>query len=383
MSEIYNKQNPFLASIKERFALTKKGSPKNTQHLVLDIRGSGISYQVGDSVGVYPKHDADLVDKTLRALRATGKEIIQNKQNDASISLSDFLTSKGNITDISPKLLREMAARQTDQDKKHGLTELTQESNREACKTFLQLHEVWDLLLANNEVSFTPQELADLLMPLLPRFYSISSSQRFVGDEIHLAVAPLEYESNGHKRRGVCTHFLCELTEMQSPEVPIFIQPSHGFQLPHDHLIPLIMIGPGTGVAPFRAFMQERVLHHQSKGRHWLFFGEWTRAHEYFYEDDWLEFSKFGHLQMDLAFSRDQDNKVYVQHKMWEKGEEFYRWLEEGAHLYVCGDAQRMAKDVEAMLMNIIQEFGQRDARGAKEYIKQLRQQKRYLRDVY
>lgn len=383
MSESYSKQHPFLASIKERYFLSKPGSKKNTQHLVLDLRGSGIHYEVGDSIGVFPQHDPELVGKTLQALKANGKEIIQNKQTGELISLVDYLTSKGNITDISPKLFREVAARQPDSDKKHALEELRQESNREACKAYLQKHEVWDFLLANEEVSFIPQEFADLLMPLLPRFYSISSSQRYVGEEVHLTVAPLEYESNGHKRRGVCTHYLCELVELHASVVPIFVQRSHGFNLPQDPLVPLVMIGPGTGVAPFRAFMQERLLHHQSKGKHWLFFGEWNQDYDFFYEKDWLEFSNYGHLRLELAFSRDQEYKVYVQHRMWEKGGELFQWLEEGSYLYVCGDAQRMAKDVEVMLHHIVQEFGKKEAQAAKEYIKHLRQQKRYLRDVY
>lgn len=383
MSVIYNKQHPFLASIKERYALSKSGSKKNTQHLVLDLRGSGIQYEVGDSIGIFPQYDPELVKKTLEALKATGKEIIQNKQSGELIPLVDYLTTQANITDISLKLFREIATRQPNADKKHVLDELRQESNREACKAYLQKHEVWDFLLANEEVNLSPQEFADLLMPLLPRFYSISSSQKFVGEEVHLTVAPLEYESNGHKRRGVCTHYLCQLVDLHAPVVPVFIQQSHGFSLPQDPHIPLVMIGPGTGIAPFRAFMQERLHYHQSKGKHWLFFGEWNRAYDFFYEEDWLAFGQKGHLRLDLAFSRDQEQKIYVQHKMWEAGEELFQWLEEGAYLYVCGDAQRMAKDVEAMLLAIAQEFGKKDAQAAKEYIKHLRQQKRYLRDVY
>jgi sulfite reductase (NADPH) flavoprotein alpha-component len=382
MSEIYSKQHPFLASMKERYTVSKPGSKKNTQHIVLDLRGSGIRYEVGDSIGIFPQHDPDLIDRTLQALRVTGKEIIQDKQTGARISLVDYLTAKANITDISPKLLRAVAARQPDRDKKHLLEELQQESNREICKAYLQKHEVWDFLLANEEVALTPQELADLLMPLLPRFYSIASSQRFVGEEVHLTVAPLEYESNGHKRRGVCTHYLCQIVDLHTSVVPIFVQPSHGFSLPLDPHVPLIMIGPGTGIAPFRAFLQERLLH-ESKGKHWLFFGEWNRAYDFFYEEEWQEFGKKGHLRVDLAFSRDQEHKIYVQHKMWEQGEELFQWLEGGAYLYVCGDAQRMAKDVEAMLQSIIQEFGRKEAQAAKDYIKRLRQQKRYLRDVY
>lgn len=383
MNNIYNKQNPFLASVKERYLLSKPGSQKNTQHLVLDLRGSGLHYEVGDSIGIFPRHDEDLVDKTIKALKATGNEWIQHKQTGLRVSLIDYLTSQGNITDISPKLFQEIATRQPDTDKKHQLDELSLESNREAYKAYLEKHEVWDFLIANEEVYLNPQEFVDLLMPLLPRFYSISSSQKFVGEEVHLTVAPLEYESNGHKRRGVCTHYICQLVELHDPIVPVFIQSSHGFRLPQDLDAHLVMIGPGTGIAPFRAFLQERILHHQSTAKHWLFFGEWNRAHDFFYEEDWLDFGQKGHLRLDLAFSRDQADKVYVQHKMRERGEELFQWLEEGAYLYVCGDAQRMAKDVEATLQFILQEFGGKEVQSAREYIKSLRQQKRYLRDVY
>ncbi|MFI0434463.1 MAG: sulfite reductase flavoprotein subunit alpha [Parachlamydiaceae bacterium] len=383
MNPIYNKQHPFLASVKERYPLSKPGSQKNTQHLVLDLRGSGLCYEVGDSVGIFPQHDQELVEKTLRALNATGRETVQDKKTGESSLLVDYLTSKGNITAISPKLFAEIAARQPDRDKKHALEELRGENNREACKLYLQKHEVWDFLAANEEVALTPQECVDLLMPLLPRFYSISSSQRCVGEEVHLTVAPVEYESNGHKRRGVCTHYICNLVERDDPVIPLFVQPSHGFKLPQDPDVPLIMIGPGTGVAPFRAFLQERVFHHQSKGKHWLFFGECNHAHDFFYEEEWREFSQKGDLRLDLAFSRDQADKVYVQHKIFEKGEEFVRWLEEGAYLYVCGDAQKMAKDVEAALQIVLQEYGRKDVQAAREYLKLLRQQKRYLRDVY
>lgn len=380
---VYNKQNPFPASIKERYFLSKPGSRKKTQHVVFDLKESGLVYRPGDSLGMYPKHDPDLVRKTLQALNIPGNVCINFKQTGELISLSECLLVKVNITNVSPKLFREVFARQPDANKKHEMGQLLEESNREMMKAYLQKHEVWDFLLANEEIVFSAQEFVDLLMPMLPRFYSISSSQKLVGEEVHLTVAPFEYESNGHQRRGVCTHYLCELVDLHSPVVPIFIQPSHAFYLPEDHQVPLIMIGPGTGIAPFRAFLQERLLHHRSGGKHWLFFGEWNREFDFFYEDDWSEFSKKGHLHLDLAFSRDQGHKIYVQHKMRERGEELYQWLEEGAYLYVCGDAHRMAKDVETTLQSIVQEFGKKDAQEARDYIKHLRQQKRYLRDVY
>jgi sulfite reductase (NADPH) flavoprotein alpha-component len=382
MGNIYTKQNPFLASIKERYTLSKRGSREDTQHLVLDLRGSGLTYEVGDSVGIFPKHAPELVLKTLTAMKAAGHELIYVKQTQQLTPLIEFLTSQANITDISPKLFREVCSRQIDKDKKHFLETLLPEENRDQLKRFLGEHEIWDFLLSNEEVNFSPQELADLMMPMLPRFYSISSSQKFVGEEVHLTIAPLEYESRGHMRRGVCTHYLCDMVELHHPIVPIFIQSSHSFRLPQDIHAHLIMIGPGTGVAPFRAFLQERVLH-QSQGKHWLFFGAWNREHDFFYEEEWNHFANHTHLQLALAFSRDQAHKIYVQHKMQESGEELFRWLEEGAYLYVCGDAQYMAKDVEAALYALIQEYGTKDALAAKEYIKKLRQQKRYLRDVY
>lgn len=383
MSVLYSKQNPFKASVKERYSLCKPGSGKNTQHLVLDLKDSQITYEVGDSVGIYPQYDSELVDKTIQAMKGKKNDLIHSKHIQGAVSLAELLTTKVDINTVSQKLFREVMHRQTNLEKKHALEVLLKEENREALKQHLSDYEVWDFLLDHPEVDFTSQELVDLLMPLLPRFYSISSSQKCVGDEMHLTVAALEYESRGHQRKGVCTHFLCNLTELHDPAVPLFIQPSHGFKLPTDNHAPMIMIGPGTGIAPFRAFMQERLLHHQSQGKHWLFFGERNGAYDFFYEQDWRTLASRGHLKVDAAFSRDQDKKVYVQHKMLEQGAEIFQWLENGAYLYVCGDAKRMARDVEAALHFIICEYGRKTDHEAKEYIKHLRQQKRYLRDVY
>lgn len=380
---VYTRQNPFYASIKERYALSKTGSQKNTQHIVIDIRGSGLTYEVGDSVGIFSQHDPDLIHKTLRALQATGRELVKDRQSNESISLADCFSYQCSITDITPKFLREVYQRQTNPDKKHLLEVLLQEDNREALKAFIEFHEIWDLLEFHSEVSFDLQEFVSFLKPLLPRFYSIASSQKYVGDEIHLTVAALEYETNGHKRRGVCTHFLCELAELHQPIIPIFIQSTQHFRLPPDHDTDLIMIGPGTGIAPFRAFLQERLLFAKSSGKHWLFFGEKQREYDFYYENDWNEYAEQGHLRLELAFSRDQESKVYVQHRMLEMGEELFEWLNRGAFLYVCGDAVRMAKDVETTLQQLIQEYGKMDLLASREYIKKMRQNKRYLRDVY
>lgn len=383
MSMLYNRQNPFLATVKERYSLCKKGSKKNTQHLVLDLKGSGLIYEVGDCIGLFPQHDAELVARTLQAMQATGQEKICPKPEEDALLLVDYLTKRANITEISPKLFKEVAARQTNLEKKEHLESLLQEENWEIYKTYVSQHEVWDFLLAHSEVNFKSEEWGSLLKPLLPRFYSIASSQKYVGEEVHLTIAPVEYETSGYQRRGVCTHYLCQLVELHQPCVPIFIQTSHNFRLPEDPHVPLIMVGPGTGIAPFRAFLQERFLHSQSQGQHWLFFGEWNQDYDFFYQEEWEYFKTRGNLRLEIAFSRDQTHKVYVQHKMYEQGREFYDWLENGAYLYICGDARSMAKDVDAALHQLLQEHGNKHPTEAKDYVKRLRQQKRYLRDVY
>lgn len=379
---IYSKTNPFFASIKERFTLSKEGSKKKTFHLVLDLAGSGIHYRVGDSLGIIPEHDPELVQKTLDAMKCDGEEIVQEKLSGENWKLRDFLTKKGNITEISKKLLSEVCQRQTNSEKKAFLDYLQQEEQKDELKKYISSREIWDLLLEHSEVIFSPQELCNLFMPLLPRFYSIASSMKHVGEEVHLTVAPLEFYANGHLRHGVCTHYLCHLVPLNKPVVPVYIQPSHGFFLPEDCDAAIIMIGPGTGVAPFRAFMQER-LALQSSGNSWLFFGEWNRSHDFFYEEFWNSLAENGKFYLDAAFSRDQEHKIYVQHLMLDQGTKLYQWLESGAYLYVCGDAQHMAKDVDAALLRIIQEQGGKSEQEAKLYVKQLRAQKRYLRDVY
>lgn len=374
------KNPPFLASIKERYLLSKPGSQKRTHHITLCLKDSDLTYNAGDSIGVYAQHDPQIVSRTLQAMKAKGTELIQFKGD--TLTLEEFLTKRGNISEISPKLFKEVASRQTHTEKKLLLESLLAADNREAFKSYTGSRELWDFLLENDEVSLTAQQYVDLMMPLLPRFYSIASSMKAVGQEVHLTVAHLQYESNGYSRNGICTHYLCHLTPLHTPLIPIFIQSAHSFSLPENDDAPIIMIGPGTGVAPFRAFMQERI-HRGARGNHWLFFGECHRQYDFFYEDFWMDLSRQDKLRLEVAFSRDQSHKVYVQDKMWEYGAELFRWLEEGAYLFVCGDAKRMAKDVEAMLLQIIQKHGNKDEAAAKLYVKQLRADKRYLRDVY
>ena len=259
---------------------------------------------------------------------------------------------------------------------------LSVEGQKELLKEYQAAHEIWDFLAENKEVHFMPEEFCHMLQPLLPRFYSIASSMSHVGNEVHLLVAELNYVTNGHERSGLCTHYLCRRASLNSSTIPVYIQPSNGFSIPNNDKASIMMIGPGTGVAPYRAFMHEREVR-KASGRNWLFFGEWHQATEFFYEKEWQEFIAMEKLRLDTAFSRDQEHKIYVQHKMLEHGKEFFEWIDDGAYVYVCGDAHRMAKDVDVMLHVIIKEYGKLDDVGAKDYVKRLRAEKRYLRDIY
>lgn len=369
----YNRKNPFITQIVDRYALTKPGSKKRTDHIVLDLMDSGLTYQVGDSIAVQPVNAPELVAKTIEAMQASGNEIV----NDCL--LSEYLTKQTNLSSLSRKLISETAARHANPEKKELLTDLLKEENKGLLKKYLGEREIWDFLGEHQEALFSPEELCGILQPLLPRFYSIASSQRVHPNEVHLTVGYLEYETNGNRRIGVCTHYLCHLAPLFERSVPIYVQPSRGFTVPEQLDAPIIMIGPGTGVAPYRAFMEERVAQ-GATGKNWLFFGEWNRAYDFFYEDYWCALQEQGKLVLDVAFSRDQAHKVYVQHLMLENGAEFYRWLREGAYVYVCGNADRMAKDVDQALHSICEIHGQTDA---KSFVKQLQKDKRYLKDIY
>jgi sulfite reductase (NADPH) flavoprotein alpha-component len=377
----FSKDNPFLASIKDRRRLSSAASDKETYHISLDLRGSGYRYHPGDSVAIYSVNNPTLVERTLAAMGASGDELITDKKG-ACYGLRQFLSSKANLSEVSRRFFSEVADKQTDQQKREQLLSLLDDSNRHALKAYLEAREVWDFLGENEEVVFEPQQIVSLLMPLLPRFYSIASSQNEVGDEMHLTVAALSYSSNGHVRVGVCTNYLCKQAPLHEPMIGLYVQPHHGFTLPENNDRDIIMVGPGTGVAPFRAFMQERV-RQAGKGRNWLFFGERRLADDFLYGDYWHELQHRGLLHMHTAFSRDQAEKIYVQHRMEENGRKLYEWLQNGAHLYVCGDAKRMAKDVEASLHRILEIHGGLSESDAKEYVKKMRAEKQYLRDVY
>lgn len=382
VTSIYSKSNPFFARIKDRYNLCKEGSQKSTFHVVLDLEGSGMTYEVGDSIAIQPTNDPLVVEKILNLLYCTGGEMIRDKHTKEPVLLSDYLTKKVNLSEVPKKLIVELAKHQTNFQKKERLDFILSEGQKESLKEYQSSHELWDTLAENDEILLQPEELCHMLQPLLPRFYSIASSMKRVGNEVHLLIAELSYETNGHQRLGVCTNYLCRRAPMNVPIIPVYIQPSHGFTVPENGDAAIVMIGPGTGVAPYRAFMQERLIR-QHQGINWLFFGEWHRKTEFFYENEWNEWMTSEKLRVDVAFSRDQEHKIYVQHKMLENGKELFELLENHAYLYVCGDAHRMAKDVDAALHLIAKVHGNLDDAGAKDYVKKLRANKRYLRDVY
>ncbi|MDR3623797.1 MAG: hypothetical protein P4L16_01515 [Chlamydiales bacterium] len=378
----YDRSKPFLAPLKDIYRLNKPGSTKETYHVVLDVNGSGIVFNVGDSIAILPSHDLELVQRTLDALHASGDEIIRDKRSLEERSFHEHLRSRANITKLHKSLLEAIEAKERNLVKKIHLQELIEPKNHDKFLAYAATHEVWDCLLDHPEVLFSVQEIADLLPPLLPRFYSIASSLAAAPNEVHLTVAMSDFESNGKKRYGVGTHFLCRLVKEHNLQVPLYIHPSNGFTLPENKHASIIMVGPGTGIAPFRAFMQQRIFD-QTLGKNWLFFGECTRKHDYFYEEFWQDLHAKGMLRLDLAFSRDAAHKTYVQHKMLEQKMELWQWLEEGAHFYVCGDLHHMAKDVDVALHAIVQECGLLSDLETKAYIKNLKREKRYLRDVY
>lgn len=358
---MYDRHNPFLAKIKSRHVLNKEGASRETWHFVLDIHGSHIEYEPGDSIAIFPQNDHTKVMKILSYLDCSGQEMVGHTD------LYNLLLKKVNLSQPTKKLIQ-------------ALNHQVSFESDEAIKHYIENHDVEETLRGK---ALPYDVFVEKLSPLLPRFYSIASSRKASPHEIHLTVARVVYHSGGVERRGICSHFLCDQIGLNEPVVPIYLQKTRDFRLPDDDQAPIIMIGPGTGVAPFRAFMQERFSRGAGSLKSWLFFGERHEKTDFFYEEFWRSMEAIHLLKVDTAFSRDQEEKVYVQHKMWQKRKEFWQWLEEGAILYVCGDAGHMAKDVEQMLGAIIQVEGGLSPEATRDYIKSLRSLKRYLRDVY
>jgi sulfite reductase (NADPH) flavoprotein alpha-component len=378
----FDKSNPFLAKIIERRPLTLPGSTKETYHLALSLRNSNIQYKVGDSIGVYGQNDPLLVGHFIEAMKAKGDELITEPRTQQKISLWNFLSFKANLSRVTSSFLKLFHEYVKLHDKKNELSRLLNEENKALLSQYLSTHDPLDLFKEYAETQVPLQELCNQFGPLLPRFYSAASSLLAYPEKVDLTVALFTFSHFSQPRFGVASHFLCHLAESENTDIPIYVQTAHGFTLPQDPAASIIMIGPGTGIAPFRAFMQER-LHTGATGKSWLFFGERNRAFDFFYEEFWNDLIAQKKLQLDVAFSRDQAEKVYVQHRMYAKAKELWSWIQEGAYLFISGDAHEMAKDVDAMLVKIVSEQAHLSEAEAKAYLKSMRTQKRYLLDVY
>lgn len=371
---VIDRNHPAKVTIKERYPLTKSGSTKTTYHVSLNLENSGIHFKPGDSLGVFAQNDPIFVQQLLDVLKISEKEEIIHQ--GLALNVCDFLTHKANLFRLTSGFLKLLAPQES------HLNFLLQKENQPLLQEFLANRDPLTFFREFSPAKISPQEWCSQFAPLLPRFYSVASSLKNQKHSVDLLVALLSFSHAGQERFGVASHFLCHLAEENKTQIPIYVQTAHRFALPEDVHAPIIMIGPGTGVAPFRAFMQERI-HLDSKGKNWLFFGERNRQCDFFYEDFWSDLVVQNKLQLDLAFSRDQKDKLYVQHKLHENRAPLWQWMQEGAHLYVCGDADNMAKEVDTMLHTIVASEGNMSAEEAKAYLKKMRQDKRYLLDVY
>ncbi len=373
----YNKKNPFPSELLDVVQLNGEGSSKETLHLELSLAGSGLSYEPGDALAVMPVNAPDMVQAILDAAKLTGNEVIETKTN-GSKRLADALREDFDITALSRNVLTKLA----DLTQSSTLQSLLADDAKDQLREFISGREIIDSLIQFAPNGLAPDALTSLFRKLPPRLYSIASSPLAHPDEVHLTVAAVRYQSHGRTRKGVCSTFLADLMK-PGDLFPVFVQPNKNFRLPENPAVPIIMIGPGTGIAPFRSFVEHRAAT-GATGKNWLFLGDQHYLYDFLYQLEWQEHLKSGTLtRLDCAFSRDQPEKIYVQQRMAEHGADLYAWLEEGAHFYVCGDAIRMAADVHETLITIIEKYGSKSRESAEFYAEDLKKSKRYQRDVY
>ncbi len=370
----FGKKNPFPAKLINNYNLNTDASSKETRHIEISLEGSGLSYEPGDALAVLPMNGVRLVDELIEAAGFEPHELAPMPHGEDR-PLFEALRESYDISTLSSAFVL-ACARLT---KSPELQEIVRDEEKLA--QYMVGRQPIDPIVEFGVIFPTTEYLIAPLKQLQPRLYSISSSPKAHQDEVHLTVGVVRYETHGRVRKGVCSNFLAE----HSGEDPVRIYFHHTktFKLPEDTKAPVIMVGPGTGIAPFRAFLEERAAT-QSAGKNWLFFGDQHAASDFLYEDQLSEYQASGVLtKLDTAFSRDQEQKVYVQDRMRENGAELYEWLEAGGHFYVCGDASRMAKDVDAALHQVVAEHGNRTAEEAVAYVEAMKKSKRYLRDVY
>jgi len=376
-ASLYTRENPFHAPLIERRALTCDVSSKLTMHVAFSIADSKLEYEAGDACGVVPQNDHRLVSEIIDTLKFSADVPVQLPKAGAT-KLWDALTTHLQITRLTRKTIQAYAT--IGQCQK--LFDLLIPEQQSHLDKYTYDRGLIDLLHDYPGVLHDPADLVAMLPSLAPRLYSISSSPKAHAGEVHTTIAVVRYRSHNRDRGGVASTMLAERIAVGDSQ-PVYIQPNKRFRVPPDSTAPIIMIGPGTGIAPFRAFLYERRAV-AATGKNWLFFGERSAATDFLYRDELETMRDDGHLtRLDLAFSRDQERKIYVQDRMLEQGAEFYRWLQDGASVYVCGDASRMAKDVDATLHTIVEQQSDLSKEAASEYVQQLKDENRYHRDVY
>ena len=373
LTHAYSRKNPYRAQLINKTNLNGRGSSKETIHLELSLSGSGIAYQPGDSLGVYAQNSPGLIETVLEVSKLSGAETV--KSHEGEKTLIEALRTDYELTPLTGLTLNRYAEL-TDS---HALKQTLSDPHR--MDRYLYGRDVADLLKEHPFV-VDASSLISILRKSTPRLYSIASSSEVYEDEVHLLVSKVQYQSHSRAREGFCSAFLADRIG-EGESLKIFVEPNSRFKLPADNNMPIIMIGAGTGVAPYRAFMQQREAS-SAQGKSWLFFGERNFTTDFLYQTEWHEFLKKGVLtRCNVAFSRDSENKYYVQHALQEQAKEIYGWLQEGAHLYVCGDANGMAKDVDNVLHEIMRRDGKMEAEKATEYLKYLRLENRYQTDIY
>ena len=369
----YTRKNPFSATVLDKVKITGRDSDKEVYHVELSLEGSGITYEPGDSVGILANNPPDLVDAILKQTGLSGNESILLKEAD--YLLKDVLNNRFEITVLNSEVLQKYQERTGNQ----RLQEIINDEKQ--FDDYLYGHDVLDLL-EEFPYTFTAQELVDILRIFPARLYSISSSQSAVGEEVHITVSTVRYYRNDRKRSGACSGYLADQIEIDS-KVSIFIEKNPAFKLPDNQDTPVILVGAGTGVAPYRAFLQQREANNQ-KGKTWLFFGERRFSSDFLYQIEWQKLVKEGYLEkIDVAFSRDQEEKVYVQHRLVEKQKEIFDWLNQGANIYLCGDMKQMARDVQNTFLQIFETQGGMSQEKALEYLNKLKKENRFQTDVY
>lgn len=374
----FSRSNPFQAEILENLNLNGRGSDRETRHIEISLEGSNLQYEPGDSLGVYPENHPQLVDDLITAMGWNADEaVVINKQGEAR-ALRDALLRHYEITVLTKPLIEQVVKMSGNE----GLRTLLEPGHEQELRTYIEERDLLDLVQDYGLQQVAASDFVSILRKIPARLYSIASSSKAFPDEVHVTVRTVRYEAHGRRRYGVCSVQLAERLEA-GDTLPVYIQHNPNFKLPENPDTPIIMIGPGTGVAPFRAFLGERE-ETGAEGKSWLFYGDQHFSTDFLYQIEWQRWLKDGVLtRMDVAFSRDTDKKVYVQHRMLEKSKDLYQWLQEGACVYVCGDEKKMAHDVHSALGSILEQEGRMSPEEAAEYLTLMQQQKRYQRDVY